>query len=57
MAEHALETNHEINWSSAKVVDISNKFHKRVKPGTSKNWDDEKLPTVWLHKHCMHAVE
>ena len=22
-AEHALETNHEIDWSSAKVVDIS----------------------------------
>ena len=29
VAEHALENTHEINWSSAKVVDISNKFHQR----------------------------
>ena len=47
MAEHALETNHEIDWSSAKVVDISDKFHQR------KNTDDGKLPTV--HKSLILA--
>ena len=30
VAEHTLETNHEIDWSSAKVVDSSEKFHQRI---------------------------